>query len=280
MPLSQPPRILVFDSGVGGTTILSAISDQLPTAQFTYLADNAWLPYGSKTSTQISHRLGQLFEAIDIDNCADIVVIACNSASTTALNTLREKFSVPIVGVVPAIKPAAKITESNCIVLLATAQTIQGEYVQELSNEFAANKVVIKVATPELVALAENKILGGIQTIPNDLHGTINNIKAAVNQGTTKTPDTFILGCTHFPALKQELEKAWGHPAHWIDSSQAIARRVADLLDMPTQKPPHSTSTQCDIKIVLTKDDARFNRLFSISDTLKIRSVSVIENVN
>ena len=180
--LNHIPRILVFDSGIGGTTILSTIAAQLPQAQFTYLADNAWLPYGDKTSAQISNRLRSLFDIIDIDDLADIVVVACNSASTTALETLRHHFRVPIVGVVPAIKPAAKITQSGCIVLLATAQTSQGDYVEQLSSAYANNKVVVKVAAPELVAIAEDKILGQTDTQPADIKGTIDKIKLAVKR--------------------------------------------------------------------------------------------------
>jgi len=241
------PRILIFDSGIGGLSILKPVFLQLPQAHYAYLADTAFWPYGEKSPKQIQQRLKQLFTQLDINQHFDIVIIACNTASTAALASLREDFKTQFIGVVPAIKPAAELTQTGHIALLATQATVNGDYVNQLHNDFAKHCELHYFALPELVHLAE-------QFIDNDHCGTEDvlspELDAAFEQllqeiqshQSSKLIDTFILGCTHFPLVKESLKRHWPRKeAHWIDSGQAIAKRCKWLAQhIPTQTAANS----------------------------------------
>ena len=152
--------ILIFDSGVGGLTVLDATRTLLPDAPVIYAADNAGLPYGTKTEAQIAARVAGLLGRMTERFRPRLVCIACNTASTIALGMVREVLEVPIVGTVPAIKPAAALTRSGTIGLLGTEATIRQGYVDRLEAEFAAGKTLLRHAAPELVAAAEARLRG------------------------------------------------------------------------------------------------------------------------
>src|SRR5690606_22891926 len=147
-----------------------------------------------------------------------LAVVACNTASTVALPRLRSQFALPIVGVVPAIKPAARLSANRIIRLLATPGTVARPYTQKLIDQFAADCEVIRVGSSELVEQAERKLRG--EPVDLDL---LRRIMAPIIEGGA---DTVVLGCTHFPLLQQELQLAAGRPLQWVDSGAAIARRV------------------------------------------------------
>lgn len=217
-------KILIFDSGVGGISVYQSIKKQLPHADYIYLFDDDHFPYGELDESFLITRVSELIAHMYEIHKPDIVVIACNSASTLVLPTLRKLFPIPFVGVVPAIKPAALLSQNKHIGLLATPGTVEREYTKALISEYAHDCRVDLIGSTALVVEAENKLRGkGIDL--SKLHLAIepwvsNSIK----------PDVVILGCTHFPLLKDELKNVLGPNVDLIDSGKAIALRVESLI--------------------------------------------------
>ncbi len=232
-------RILVFDSGVGGLSICQEIMIACEDIEIHYLSDNKGFPYGETPEQQlIANASALLLTAVQLIKPA-LVVIACNTASTVVLPSLREKINVPIVGVVPAIKTAAQLSKS--FALLATPATISRRYTDDLIATYASDKTVIKLGSSELVRHIEAH-LHGDDLDRNLLIEIINQIK---QQAPDQAIDTVVLGCTHFPLIKTEFERIqpdW----KWIDSGRAIANRVKEVLDqndiksMVKEKKRHS----------------------------------------
>lgn len=227
---SKPkPPILVFDSGVGGLSIYREIQQILPDIRYIYAFDNSAFPYGEKSEEFIIERVLGIVSTITRQTALSLVIIACNSASTVTLPTLRACFDFPIVGVVPAIKPAVCLTRNGIIGLLATRGTINRSYTHELIMRFASKCKIEMLGSSELVELAEAK-----------LHGkpvTLDEIKNILQPWLTMTepPDTIVLGCTHFPLLNEELQQVLPQGTRLVDSGGAIARRVMWLLNnMPS----------------------------------------------
>lgn len=217
--------ILLFDSGVGGLTVLTEIRRALPDAPLIYAADNAGLPYGTKTEAQIAARVAGLLGRMTERYRPRLVCIACNTASTIALGMVREVLEVPIVGTVPAIKPAAALTRTGTIGLLGTQATIRQGYVDRLEAEFAQGKRLLRHGAPELVEAAEAKLRG---------EATDPAIFARAADGLRGQPggaeiDTVVLACTHFPLVKAELAETFGPGVRFVHGAQGIARRVAHL---------------------------------------------------
>ncbi len=209
-------RIGFIDSGVGGLSILTAVRALVP-ADYIYVMDNRYLPYGEKSEAFIQARLSQL-SAMLIEHQVDLIVIACNTATTQAVSLLRQQYSLPFVGTVPAIKPAARQSPSGFAVL-ATPATCRGSYLQELIEQFAPGIPVLKVGSSELVHLAEQKVWY------ND--DVTEQVKAFIHSSdlALASPLYIVLGCTHFPFLASEIS-ACVPEAKLLDTSEAIARRV------------------------------------------------------
>ena len=219
-------RILVFDSGVGGLSLVPALRVAVPTATLVYVSDNAFFPYGLRAAEDVAARVETVLAGLQPRLAPDLLVVACNTASTVALPALRSRLAVPVVGVVPAIKPAAERTASGCIALLATPATVARPYTQQLIEQFAPHCEVIRLGCSELVELAERK-LRGVSPDP----GRMATLLAPIRRHPRAADlDTVVLGCTHFPLLQPELAAAFGRAVHWLDSSAAIARRAAHLL--------------------------------------------------
>lgn len=217
--------LLLFDSGVGGLSVLAKVRKLLPQAPVIYAADNAGLPYGDKTEAQIAARVSGLLGRMTERFHPRLVCIACNTASTIALASVREVLEVPIVGTVPAIKPAAAMTRTGVIGLLGTAATIRQGYVDRLEAEFAADKLLLRHGAPELVAAAEAKLRGD----PVDPAVYARAAEALRTMPGGDRIDTVVLACTHFPLVQEELAKAFGPDVRFIDGSDGIARRIAFL---------------------------------------------------
>ncbi|TMP80403.1 glutamate racemase [Pseudoalteromonas phenolica] len=219
------PHILVFDSGIGGTSVLTHIQNTLPGADYTYIMDNALLPYGLQSEETIQSRLTSLVNKISSNffGEVDLIVIACNTASTYALAHIRQFTQIPIVGVVPAIKPAAQISIRKHIALLATPATSKNQYTQSLVSEFAQYCQVSFYHSTELVRLAERKFW-----LNEDVREGVNKELSAIK--VDNQADVLILGCTHFPILKYEIAEFYQTQCVLIDSGTAIAKRVQHLL--------------------------------------------------
>lgn len=218
-------HVLIFDSGVGGLSVYQEIRKLLPDATYTYLFDNARFPYGELSSEELIPRCCALISALQKQRPADLVVIACNTASTQVLPTLRSQLSVPVVGVVPAIKPAAQLTRIGRIGLLATPATVSRPYTEKLIREFASDCTVLRIGSTELVLEAERKLAGSAVDM-NCLQRVLS--PWLVDE---QSPDVIILGCTHFPLLKEELHQVMPH-VQLVDSGAAVARRVRSQLEL------------------------------------------------
>jgi len=218
--------ILLFDSGVGGLTVHDALRAVLPHAPVIYAADLAGLPYGTKTEAQIAARVAGLLGRMAERYQPRLACIACNTASTIALGMVREVLEIPIVGTVPAIKPAAALTQTGTIGLIGTDATIRQTYVDDLEAAFAHDKRLLRIAAPGLVAAAEAKLRG--QAVDPALIADVRARFAAMPGG--EDIDTLVLACTHFPLLAEELAAAFGAQVRQVDGAQGIARRIGHLL--------------------------------------------------
>ena len=220
--MNNTKRILVFDSGVGGLSVVAALR-QLPyQLDIQYLFDNAFFPFGEQPPDVLLARIVDVIQNAVAQLKPQLVVIACNTASTLALPALRQTLSLPVVGVVPAIKPAAAHSVSRHIGLLATPATVQREYIDALIGDFAADCKVSRIGSSALVKVAEAALCGQayqLDVVANELAAWRNS-----------TIDTVVLGCTHFPLMIEQLRPLLADHVRWVDSGNAIARRVAHLL--------------------------------------------------
>lgn len=224
---SMTAPILVFDSGVGGLSVLAHLRAQLPTHPFVFACDNAALPYGTKSVAWLRERIVMVCQAAVWETKACALVVACNTASTVALDDLRQALDIPVIGTVPAVKPAAEQSLSGVIGVLATTTTINGAYLQRLIHQFAAQCEVVNIAADALVGQAECKLRGEM------LDDAVLEAMLAPLWAHPQL-DTVVLGCTHFPLVKEECERiacAHGRAAiRWLDSGAAIARHTANIL--------------------------------------------------
>lgn len=246
--------ILLFDSGVGGLSVLAEVRKALPQAPIIYAADNAGLPYGTKSEAEIAARVAGLLGRMTERYRPRLACIACNTASTIALAMVRDVLAIPVVGTVPAIKPAAEATRSGTIGLLGTAATIRQGYVDRLEAEFAADKVLLRAAAPELVAAAEARLRG--ESVDSAVFARA--AAALTSQPGGAEIDTVVLACTHFPLVEAELAAAFAPGTRFIHGAAGIARRIA-----------HLTTGQAIERA--TPDRAVFTRLDSAA--LKLQSV-------
>ncbi|TKI03420.1 glutamate racemase [Martelella alba] len=221
---TKQPTILIFDSGVGGLSIYNEVRELLPDPHYIYAFDNEAFPYGEKPEAFIIERVVEIVAAVQSRHPLDMVIVACNTASTISLPALRERFSCPIVGVVPAIKPAAKLTRNGIVGLLATRATVQRSYTHDLIAKFAGDCRIITLGSAELVELAEAKLHGESIDLPVLQKVLRPWLRLA------EPPDTVVLGCTHFPLLAQELKAVLPDGTRLVDSGEAIAKRAAWLI--------------------------------------------------
>jgi glutamate racemase len=220
--VSANAPILVFDSGIGGLSVLRAIQDSIPNAPIVYAADYAGWPYGAKTEEEIAARVPTLLGRLVERYQPRLVTIACNTACTIALGHVRAALNLPIVGTVPAIKPAALATKTGVIGLLGTQATIRQPYVDQLEQEFASDKRLLRYAAPELVHAAEAKMRGETP----DPTIFVRALKGLTEQLDGEQLDFVVLGCTHFPLVEDELKNAADQPMQFVDGAKGIARRI------------------------------------------------------
>jgi glutamate racemase len=222
----KPPHLLIFDSGLGGLTVFAPVTALRPDAELTYVADDAFFPYGALTEGALVARVVALMGALIRDHRPDLVVVACNTASTLVLAPLREAFETPFVGTVPAIKPAALASRSKRISVLATPGTVARDYTRGLIDEFAGDCEVNLIGAPRLAMLAE-RALRGQAVADKDISA---EIAPAFIEREGRRTDQVVLACTHFPLLRARLAALAPWPVEWVDPAPAIARRVDALL--------------------------------------------------
>jgi glutamate racemase len=237
----HPPTILVFDSGLGGLTVFREITKTHPGAHFVYAADDAFFPYGRHGEAELRERVVAVMAELIGTHQPDIVVIACNTASTIVLSDLRRRFKVPFVGTVPAIKPACAASRSKLVSVLGTEATVGREYTKALIQNFAQGCDVTLVGSAKLASIAEG---GLVQSAISDESIAAEIAPCFVEDGERRT-DTVVLACTHYPLLLDRLEANAPWPVDWVDPAPAIARRVCDLLPpVPSERPDGGLNAQ------------------------------------
>jgi glutamate racemase len=225
--------ILVFDSGIGGLSVLRAIRERLPEARMIYVADDAAFPYGDWEEMALRDHIVALIGRLIARHAPAAVVIACNTASTLVLPPLRTRFSTPFVGTVPAIKPAAEQTESGVIAVLATPGTMKRDYTRDLINSFAQNCHVRLVGAPDLARLAEARMRGE----QPEKEAILSQIRPCFVEIDGRRTDIVVLACTHYPFLADLMGDLAPWPVKWLDPAPAIARRLVAILEgKPVQR--------------------------------------------
>jgi glutamate racemase len=235
--MAAHPTILVFDSGLGGVTVHRAIAAARPEANFVYVADDAGFPYGALAEPVLVTRVVELMGELIATHEPDLVVIACNTASTLVLPVLRERFSLPFVGTVPAIKPACSASVTKRVSVLGTEATVAREYTHALIRDFAQDCRVTLVGSRNLATYAEAEIDGA----PVSDEALRAEIAPCFRDDGTRT-DTVVLACTHYPLLIERLRQLASWPVEFIDPAPAIARRATDLLGRASSPSPRGTT--------------------------------------
>ena len=229
----------MFDSGLGGLTVLREVVKARPDAHYIYVADDAFFPYGHHGEEQLIARVVPLIGDLIAAHAPDLIVIACNTASTLVLSHLRAAYTVPFVGTVPAIKPACASSRSKRVSVLGTKGTVKREYTQALIRDFAQGCEVTLVGSAELASLAEAALNGG-DVSDREILSEIAPCFVEDRGDQPARTDTVVLACTHFPLLIDRLVALAPWPVDWIDPAPAIARRVADLLGPAGRDTDHA----------------------------------------
>ena len=259
--------LLFLDSGMGGLSIADAVRAHLPHHQQVYVADYAGFPYGTKTESEIVDRLPALLAQLAKAYKPTIITIACNTASTIALDAVRDIVDIPIVGTVPAIKPAAAISKSNIIGVLGTQATVRQPYVANLAQQFAPGADIIHYGAAGLVTLAEAKMREEII----DMGQLRSTITPMMDHPSFHAMDVLVLSCTHFPFLREELAELLPRGCQLIDGAQGIARRITTLLQRSNQLQRGPNITKRPDLFISTSD---IKQLESYSLALKSRNFS------
>jgi len=234
------PSILVIDSGVGALSICDELTRVLPQCRIVYVSDNAYFPYGTKPDQLVKDRVPTVVRSCLQNHPCDVVVVACNTMSTIALEELRAAVTIPVVGVVPAIKPAAQASKSKCIALLATPATVRRPYTLQLVKNFAEDCHVIMQGSTPLVEIAEAK-LRGLEIDLEAVRREVAPIFADADARGMKV-DQIVLGCTHFPLLKAELNMVVPYAVTWVDSAGAVAQRTKAVMNLQLGSEIHHPS--------------------------------------
>jgi glutamate racemase len=224
--MSDARPILLFDSGVGGLSVLTEVRQALPQAPIVYVADNGGFPYGTKTEAEIAARVPALLGRLAERYRPRLIIIACNTASTIALASVRAALDLPIVGTVPAIKPAAEQSKTRVIGVLGTDATVRQPYVDDLSERFASDCLVLRHGSAALVQLAEASLRG--EATPDQAY--TDALAGLLDQEGGERMDIVVLACTHFPLIADRLARVAPRPLTFVDGAKGIARRTAHLM--------------------------------------------------
>jgi glutamate racemase len=237
--VSPPPTILVFDSGLGGLTVLREIVRARRDAHYVYVADDAFFPYGHHGEEEIIARVVPLVGELIAAHVPDLVVIACNTMSVSVMSHLRAAYRVPFVGTVPAIKPACAASKTRRVSVLGTKATVKREYTQALIRDHGQGCEVTLVGSAELASLAE-AALSGVEVSDREIFDELAPCFVGTGATDPTRTDTIVLACTHYPLLLDRLVRLAPWPVDWIDPAPAIARRVSDLLPPAGTEADHA----------------------------------------
>lgn len=211
----------IFDSGVGGLSVFREIVRILPEEKYIYWSDNAHCPYGEKSRDYIIDRARAVTSFL-IEQGADIIVVACNTATAAAISTLREEFPIPFIGMEPAVKPAAQATRSGVVGVLATAGTLKATKYIDTRAKWARNVKIVEHIGQGFVELVEKGNVSG----PEAESIVEKSVRPLIEAGA----DTIVLGCTHYPFLTETIMKAAGTPVTLIDPAPAVAKHLMEVM--------------------------------------------------
>lgn len=249
-PINSGP-IGIFDSGVGGLSVLREIRSQLPHENLIFLGDQAHVPYGPRSLQQVQD-FSETITRFLLDQGAKLIVVACNTASAAALYHLRETFpAIPFVGMEPAVKPAAEQTQSGVVGVLATPATFQGELYASVVERFANGVIVLQDTCPGLVGQIEKGAL--------DAPATRKILESALTPMLEKGIDRVVMGCTHYPFAIPLIQEIVGPEVHVIDPAPAVARQVGRVLN--ERKLLNTTDAPSHVRYLTSGDGAQFSRL-------------------
>ncbi len=270
MPTQKINPIGVFDSGVGGLSVLRAIRELLPSQPVIYLADQAHVPYGVRSLEEVRQFSHAVTRYLLMMGCR-LIVVACNTASVAALKSLREEFlNIPFVGMEPAVKPAAEQTHSRVVGVLATYATFQGQMYNSVVERFAQGVTLLQDHCPGLVAQIEK----GEFNSPTTERILRNALEPMMEKGV----DTVVMGCTHYPFVIPLIKKITGPDVQVIDPAPAIARQVKRLLENRGWMPPAELAAG--VKFITTGDAEEFSRLLPlfINENAQVMKVNWSDN--
>lgn len=236
----------MFDSGVGGLGVFQAVRRLLPDQSIVYVAGNKYFPFGEKTPEQLQEISENMVNFLIKQHNVKMVVIACNTATVSSLAYLRSKFTIPFVGVVPVVKPACQLTKTGCVALLSTPVTAQSAYIQNLIKDFGRDKQVLSIGCPGLVDLIESGNVVG-----PELEILLRHFVAPALQ---QNADIIGLCCTHYPFVREQLQKIVGPAVVILDSNEPVAQQVKRLLALNNQV----SSAPAEYKFYATKDAQQF----------------------
>ena len=261
--MTRAPRILVFDSGLGGLTVFRALAAQRPDADYVYAADDLGFPYGPKSEAEVTALVLAALAGLIADHAPDCVVIACNTASTLVLPVLRARWpEIPFVGTVPAIKPAAELSQSRLISVLATPGTVARDYTRDLIEKFAQDCEVTLVGSKYLASLAEAHMRG--ESVADE--EIAREIAPCFVSHDGRRTDAIVLACTHYPLLQDFFARLAPWPLRWIDPAPAIARRADHVIS--DRFPTHAVR-DADFVFVFTSGAEPAPRLLKMIERLR-----------
>lgn len=240
-----------MDSGSGGLSVFREIRKLLPEERYFYYSDNAFCPYGDKTKEFITDRCRFITDTF-VDNGADAVVIACNTATGAAIETLRAEYDIPFIGMEPAVKPAALGTRSGIIGVLATAGTLKASKYLNTKGRFEDNVTIVERVGQGFVELVESGRTGS----PEAESTVAASLQPLLDSGA----DTIVLGCTHYPFLLPVMKKIAGPEIRFIDPAPAVARRLAEVLE---ERGLSSTDPNPGTLLLSSGSDKTLKRLYA-----------------
>lgn len=233
--------IIFYDSGVGGLPYLHRAQQIIPNRQFIYIADHARFPYGGKSKKEIEIVVDNMVSTLIKRFNPTVIVVACNSATVSTIDLLRNRYKIPFIGVVPAVKPAAEISKKKKIGVMATSRTVSASYLNRLIDDFASDCEIIRIAAGEVVNFVENDFY------KTSRQEKINFLKPILSPVKETGVDTLVLGCTHFIHLKNEIEEVLGKNVTVIDSVEGVGlqlKKVLSTLAISSQKRPSDNESQ------------------------------------
>ena len=222
MRYNAKQMIGIFDSGVGGLSVFREIHKILPAERFIYYSDNAHCPYGEKSREYIIDR-ARAITSFMIGQGAEIIVVACNTATAAAISTLREEFPIPFIGMEPAVKPAAQATRTGVVGVLATAGTLKATKYIDTREKWARNVKIVEHIGQGFVELVEKGMISG----PEAEEVAERSVRPLIEAGA----DTIVLGCTHYPFLANTILKVSGRPVTLIDPAPAVAKHLHEVME-------------------------------------------------